>query len=85
MAGVTEMTVYFYLDALCRVHGVMLESVLIFGCRDYYTFAISEVIEPYTDEAASSFAIRVIQSVIDKLKQQKYVAHDIIEHLELFI
>ena len=81
----TGMTVYFYLDALCRVQGVMLESVLIFGCRDYYTFAISEVIEPYTDEAASFFAIRAIQSVIDKLKQQKYVAQDIIEHLELFI
>ena len=79
------MTVCFYLDALCRVRGVMLADVLIFGRRDYYTFTVSEVIEPYADEVISAFAIRVIHIVIGSLKNQKYVAQDIVAQLELFI
>ena len=79
------MTVCFYLDALCRVRGVMLENVLIFGRRDYYTFEVREVIEPNSHESLPEFAQRAIRDVVVCLKGQRCVAQDIIAQLELFV
>ena len=79
------MTVCFYLDALCRVQGVMLENVLIFGRRDYYTFEVQEVMEPQEIETMPEFAQRVLQDILVRLKEHKCVAQDIITQLELFI
>ena len=85
MAEMIKMTVCFYLDALCRVQGVMLENVLIFGRRDYYAFEVQEIIEPDSHESLPEFAQRVIRDIVVRLKEQRCVAQDIIAQLELFI